>query len=59
MIRFKITVFNFNSKAERVVLYERNMEVSEDFCQTLIVDHYYKVFKSLYPKCSGVEFLFM
>ena len=36
MIRFKIEVFCFDNKAERKVLYERNMEVSEDFCYSLV-----------------------
>lgn len=59
MIRFKIEVFCFNNKAEREILYERNMEISEDFCCSLIIDNYRKVFMTLYPKASGINFLFM
>ena len=59
MVRFKITVFTFDSKAQKEVLYERNMEVSSDFSSSLIVDHYIKVMKTLYPTAAGVEFLFM
>lgn len=59
MIRFKIEVFNFDSKANRKILFERNMEVSEDFCTTFIVDHYLSVFRTLYPQASGINFLFM
>lgn len=59
MIRFKIEVFCFNNKAEREILYERNMEISQDFCESLIVDHYRKVFLALYPKASGVSFILM
>ena len=59
MIRFKIEVFCFNSKAEREILYDRNMEISEDFCCSLVVDHYRKVLMTLYPKAVGVNFIFM
>lgn len=59
MNRFKIEVFKFNNKAEREILFEKNLEVSADFAQTLVIDYWLKVFSTLFPQAVGVNFLFM